>query len=105
MNLVLLSLQPVLVNQWFLFILLLRHLKKGKTVVYYTLELKDTVVGGRFDSALTKVPLNELLDQQELIMEMIKDVEGTLIIKEYPTKSASVQTIRGHVDRLIKKGH
>ena len=79
-------------------------LKKGKTVVYYTLELKDTVVGGRLDSALTKVPLSELLDQQELIMEMIKDVEGTLIIKEYPTKSASVQTIRGHVDRLIKKG-
>jgi len=79
-------------------------LKKGKTVVYYTLELKDTVVGGRFDSALTKVPLNELLDQQEMIMDMIQDVEGTLIIKEYPTKSASVQTIRGHVDRLIKKG-
>ncbi len=79
-------------------------LKKGKTVVYYTLELKDTVVGGRFDSALTKVPLNDLLDQQDLIMDMIKDVEGTLIIKEYPTKSASVQTIRGHVDRLIKKG-
>tara|TARA_R110002153_G_scaffold165099_3_gene317622 strand:- start:489 stop:1841 length:1353 start_codon:yes stop_codon:yes gene_type:complete len=79
-------------------------LKKGKTVVYYTLELKDTVVGGRFDSALTKVPLNDLFDQQDLIMDMIKDVEGTLIIKEYPTKSASVQTIRGHVDRLIKKG-
>lgn len=68
------------------------------------MELKDTVVGGRFDSALTKVPLNELLDQQEMIMDMIQDVEGTLIIKEYPTKSASVQTIRGHVDRLIKKG-
>ena len=68
------------------------------------MELKDTVVGGRFDSALTKVPLNDLFDQQDLIMDMIKDVEGTLIIKEYPTKSASVQTIRGHVDRLIKKG-
>lgn len=79
-------------------------LRKGKTVVYYTLELKDTVVGSRFDSALTKVPLGELMDQKELIMDMIKDVEGTLIIKEYPTKSASVQTIRGHVDRLIKKG-
>ena len=79
-------------------------LKKGKTVVYYTLELKDTVVGGRFDSAITKVPLNDLLDSQELIIDMIKDVEGSLIIKEYPTKSASVQTIRGHVDRLIKRG-
>ena len=79
-------------------------LKQGKTVVYYTLELKDTVVGGRFDSAMTKVPLNELHDNQDLIIDMIQDIEGSLIIKEYPTKSASVQTIRGHVDRLIKRG-
>jgi len=79
-------------------------LKQGKTVVYYTLELKDTVVGGRFDSAMTKVPLNDLRDNQDLIIDMIQDIEGSLIIKEYPTKSASVQTIRGHVDRLIKRG-
>ena len=32
-------------------------LKAGKTVVYYTLELKDTVVGGRFDSNLSGIPL------------------------------------------------
>ena len=30
--------------------------KAGKTVVYYTLELQDTVVGGRFDSCLTGLP-------------------------------------------------
>jgi replicative DNA helicase len=79
-------------------------LKQGKTVVYYTLELKDTVVGGRFDSAITKVQLNDLMDRQDMIMDMIEDIEGSLIIKEYPTKSASVQTIRGHIDRLIKRG-
>ena len=79
-------------------------LKQGKTVVYYTLELKDTVVGGRFDSAITKVPLNDLMERQEMVMDMIEDIDGSLIIKEYPTKSASVQTIRGHVDRLIKRG-
>ena len=39
-----------------------------------------------------------------LIVDMIQDIEGSLIIKEYPTKSASVQTIRGHVDQLIKRG-
>tara|TARA_R100001440_G_scaffold6147_4_gene12818 strand:+ start:6623 stop:8035 length:1413 start_codon:yes stop_codon:yes gene_type:complete len=79
-------------------------LKQGKTVVYYTLELKDTVVGGRFDSAITKVPLGDLMDQQEMVIDMIQDINGSLIIKEYPTKSASVQTIRGHIDRLIKRG-
>ena len=36
-------------------------LKEGKTVVYYTLELADTVVGQRFDSCITGIKLNDLL--------------------------------------------
>ena len=34
----------------------------------------------------------------------MKDVEGTLIIKEYPTKSASTETIKNHIERLKKRG-
>tara|TARA_R110000851_G_scaffold108069_4_gene228874 strand:+ start:2555 stop:3913 length:1359 start_codon:yes stop_codon:yes gene_type:complete len=79
-------------------------LKQGKTVVYYTLELKDTVVGGRFDSCLTGVPLNEMRDRKEEILSKIESIEGSLIIKEYPTKSASVQTIRNHIEKLKKRG-
>ena len=79
-------------------------LKQGKTVVYYTLELKDTVVGGRFDSCLTGVPLNEMRDRKEEILSKIEGVEGSLIIKEYPTKSASVQTIKNHIEKLKKRG-
>ena len=79
-------------------------LKAGKTVVYYTLELKDTVVGGRFDSNLSGIPLNELLDRKEEVLSHIESVDGTLIIKEYPTKSASVQTIKNHIEKLKKRG-
>jgi replicative DNA helicase len=79
-------------------------LREGKTVVYYTLELKDTVVGGRFDSCLTGVPLNEMRERKEEILSKIDDIEGSLIIKEYPTKSASVQTIRNHIEKLKKRG-
>ena len=79
-------------------------LKQGKTVVYYTLELKDTVVGTRFDSCLSGVPLNEHRDRKEEVLDRIQDVDGTLIVKEYPTKSASVQTIRNHIEKLKKRG-
>ena len=79
-------------------------LKQGKTVVYYTLELKDTVVGSRFDSCLTGVPLNEHRDRKEEVLNKIQDIDGSLIIKEYPTKSASVQTIRNHIEKLKKRG-
>jgi hypothetical protein len=38
------------------------------------------------------------------IYEEIKDIEGKLIVKEYPTKSASTNTIRNHLSRLVKRG-
>ena len=78
--------------------------KAGKTVVYYTLELQDTVVGGRFDSCLTGLPLNELIPLKEQIYEMVKDVPGELIIKEYPTRSASTNTIKAHLEKLRNRG-
>ena len=79
-------------------------LKQGKTVVYYTLELKDTAVGNRFDSCLTGISLNEHSDRKEEILNKIEDIDGTLIIKEYPTKSASVQTLKNHIEKLKKRG-
>jgi replicative DNA helicase len=76
----------------------------GKTVVHYTLELSDTAVGSRYDSKITGVPLRDLFHSKELIRERIQDVEGNLIIKEYPTKSASTSTIANHIERLKKRG-
>ncbi len=79
-------------------------LKEGKTVIYYTLELADTVVGQRFDSCITGIKLNDLLRNKFNIVEKVKDIKGHLIIKEYPTKSASTQTLKSHIERLKKRG-
>jgi len=79
-------------------------LKAGKTVVYYTLELEDTVVASRFDSCLTGIPLNNLLDFKDVILEKVKGIDGTLIVKEYPTKHASTETIKNHLARLKNRG-
>ena len=75
-------------------------IKEGKTVVHYTLELQDTVVASRYDSCLTKIPLQNLTAFKEKIYEEVLEIEGKLIVKEYPTKTASTQTIRNHLEKL-----
>jgi len=75
-------------------------LKQGKNVVHYTLELADTAVAKRYDACLTGHNLDDLLEQKDDILEKIKEVDGQLIIKEYPTKSASTTTIRNHLEKV-----
>jgi len=79
-------------------------LKQGKTVVHYTLELADTVVASRYDSCLTGVPLRDLRGFKEQILEKVTDVPGELIVKEYPTKSASAATLVAHLEKLSRSG-
>jgi replicative DNA helicase len=38
-----------------------------------------------------------------MIWESIKDVKGKLIVKEYPTKSATTNTIKNHLEKLKRK--
>jgi len=79
-------------------------LREGKNVVHYTLELQDTVVASRYDSCLTGYPLSDLINFKEEIYKEIREIKGALIVKEYPSKSASTNTIRAHLSRLVKRG-
>jgi len=79
-------------------------LKEGKNVVYYTLELEESVVASRFDSCITGIPLNDLFSFKANILEAVKNIQGRLIIKEYPTKSASTETIKNHLEKLKQRG-
>jgi len=79
-------------------------IKEGKTVVHYTLELQDMVVACRYDSCITQYPLSDLTNFKDEIFEEISNLDGTLIVKEYPTKSASTNTIKSHLARLVKRG-
>jgi archaellum biogenesis ATPase FlaH len=79
-------------------------LKDKKNVVHYTLELADTTIGSRYDSCLTGVPLSDLHSFKEQIYEKVQNVSGSLIIKEYPTKTATVNTLRSHLERVRTRG-
>ncbi len=78
-------------------------LQAGLNVVHYTLELQDKVVALRYDSCITGIQLSDVKEQKDQVWEGVKDVQGKLIIKEYPTKSASTNTIKNHLEKLKRK--
>lgn len=80
-------------------------MRAGKNVVHYTFELSEVAVGRRYDSNLCGIPSNDVIDNKGSVLERYDDKElGRLIIKEYPTGSASVITIRNHIEKLMLKG-
>jgi len=78
-------------------------IKEGKNVVHYTLELSDTMVASRYDSCITGIPLKDLFAMKEQIYETVQDLDGGLIVKEYPTKSASTKTLENHLEKLRQR--
>jgi replicative DNA helicase len=80
-------------------------LKMGKNVVHYTFELTETAVGLRYDSNLCYIPSNDVPDMKEDVLKTYESMDlGRLIIKEYPTGTATVQTLRNHIEKLSLKG-
>jgi replicative DNA helicase len=75
----------------------------GRNVVHYTLELSESITGQRYDSCISTIPLSTLFHRKEEVLEAISDLEGSLIIKEYPTKTATVNTLRAHLEKLKKR--
>jgi len=82
-------------------------LKAGFNVIHYTFELTETGTGLRYDSNLCQIPSNEVQDRKDEVIEYYKekgDQLGKLMIKEYPTGTATVQTLRAHIEKLSLKG-
>jgi replicative DNA helicase len=78
--------------------------KEGHNVVYITLELASEVVGLRFDSCISSVQLGSLRHKKREVEKIVKDVKGQLKIKEYPTKTATTNTIRNYIEKLKRQG-
>lgn len=76
-------------------------LRKGLNVLHYTFELSEHKVGIRYDANLTGVSATDVPDEKEFIMEHYKNNKyGRLIIKDYPTNTASVNTLKAHIEKL-----
>ena len=76
----------------------------GYNVLHYTLELGEEYVGKRYDAFFTKIPVNKVDSHRDKVEELIPQLPGKLIIKEYPTGRASVSTIESHIAKSTSMG-
>ena len=85
---------------WCLQALAAHLVKEGKTVVHYTLELNESYVGLRYDTVFSGTPTANIKFYQEDVQKVIDGLKGKLIIKYYPTRSASVNTLAAHLKQM-----
>jgi len=77
------------------------HLVKlGKTVVHYTLELNADYVGLRYDTVFSGTPTANIKFYKKDVQKVIDKLKGKLMIKYYPTRSATVNTISAHLKQM-----
>lgn len=90
-------------KSWGLVNIAANAIKFGKRVIYYTLELNQFYVARRFDAYFTNTPFQNLQEDhvQDRIKDIVSGLTGELIVKYYPTKTASVNTITSHIEKCI----
>jgi hypothetical protein len=78
--------------------------KMGKTVVYYTLELSEAMIGQRFDAVFTGISIPNLKYNREELEKTISSLKGDLVIKDFPSGTAGINALKAHIDRLVLQG-
>jgi replicative DNA helicase len=83
-------------------------LSQGKNVLYITLEMAEERIAERIDANLLNIDLNELrtiskTDYDKKFQVLRNKANGKLIIKEYPTASASALHFRALLNELALK--
>ena len=78
--------------------------RMGYNVLHYTLELGEDYVGRRYDAFFSKIPVDQVLKNRDKIEEIIPEIPGELIIKEFPTGRATISTIESHIRKVTDLG-
>ena len=79
-------------------------MKKGLSVIHYTLELNAAYVGLRYDCIISGQPTGNLQYYMEDVQKAIDKLKGNLIIKYWPTRTASVNTVTAHLQQCELQG-
>ena len=78
--------------------------KMGYNVIHYTLELGEQYVGRRYDAFFSNIGVDKIQKHQKKIEELMTDLKGNLIIKEFPTGKATMTTIESHIQKVKDTG-
>ena len=87
-------------NSWILSTLGANAMMEGYNIVHYTLELSENQTGFRYDSIFTDYSPTEVQEHKEEVLQELQHIQGNASIQYWPTKGASTQNIRSHIDRM-----
>ena len=76
----------------------------GFTVNHYTLELSEGYMGRRYDATFTGVKVQELGLHRKEVDEMVSQLKGKLVIKEFSMGKASISSIESHIQKCTDLG-
>jgi replicative DNA helicase len=80
-------------------------LRNGVNVLHYTMEMSEIATALRYDSNLCDIDCNDIIDSKEKVLERYDGMKlGGLMIKEFPTSTATIFALRAHMERLELKG-
>ena len=71
--------------------------RMGYNVLHYTLELGEDYVGKRYDAFFTQIPVNQTKELKEKAIEIVPQLPGKLVIKEFPMGKTTIHTIESHI--------
>ena len=75
-------------------------MKKGKTVIHYTLELTENYVGLRYDCCFTGIQFQDIKNHVDDVKKKIETIPGKLFVKYFPLKTVSAQSLKFHFERV-----
>jgi replicative DNA helicase len=79
--------------------------KLGYNVLHYTLELSESYVAKRYDALFSETSIEKLEINKDILTNVIDQLPGTLIIKEYTPGRASINTIETHIQKCTDLGN
>src|SRR5210317_62136 len=92
-------------KSWTMVAIAAHAVKMGYNVNFYTLELGEDYVGKRFDCYFTGYSIDEVNKHRKEVQTYVDSLKGKLIVKEYAPKSATVNTIKSHIQKCIDMDH
>ena len=90
---------------WILTAIGAEAVRRGLSVVHYTMELSEHYVGARYDTVFTQIPSADLKEKKELVKSKIKNLRGKLLIKYFPPKGVTVKKLQQHIEKMTTMGN
>jgi KaiC/GvpD/RAD55 family RecA-like ATPase len=87
-------------KSWMMVAIAGHAVQMGYNVVYYTLELSEVYVGKRFDAFFANEPVNTVHLHRKKVENVINQLKGKLVVKEFSMGKTSAQTLESHVQKL-----